>query len=58
MPEREVPLNYIRCSECGDTYYRKNQHECQGSDADRIAALEQRFEELEERVAALEPDDK
>ena len=51
--------NMLRCSECGETFENgPAPHECEGAATDRLAALEQRFEELEERVAALEPDDK
>lgn len=57
--------DYITCSECGASYYRKDNHECPGSDDDRLYDLERRVGELEEekqelrrRIEALEGDEK
>lgn len=45
--------DFIECIECGDRFYRKDQHECLGSATERICALESRVGELEQQVEDL-----
>ena len=46
--------DFYECPECGETYHRKSQHDCPGSDSDRINKLEDALVTLAAKVKDLE----